>query len=267
MKRWPGVAGRASLYLLLARTPLRSDHEAHPARRRVRPGRTRARRGRLARRVRGDRAPAQRDPGADQRRPVGGRGLRPPTTKGLGGVGNGQDGQQGELVPVVVPSPPSGSPSSSAVGSTTVGLEVTTTPRARGSGSGDDHSAGGDSQGRWRRRLVGLRRGRRRRRRLRPSTVPPSRERMVVPMTDHLHRHDVWGDDPEERDASAVVEELLAEPGHGEEVARPPHDRLDEGRRPIHRAQRQADRGHDRRVRRPARRGRAPRASRAPAGC
>ena len=32
-------------------------------------------------------------------------------------------------------------------------------------------------------------------------------------MTDHLHRHDVWGDDPEERDASAVVEELLAEPG------------------------------------------------------
>jgi uncharacterized protein (TIGR02611 family) len=36
---------------------------------------------------------------------------------------------------------------------------------------------------------------------------------MVAPMTDHLHRHDVWGDDPEERDASAVVEELLAEPG------------------------------------------------------
>ena len=32
-------------------------------------------------------------------------------------------------------------------------------------------------------------------------------------MTDHLHRRDVWGDDPEERDASAVVEELLAEPG------------------------------------------------------
>lgn len=32
-------------------------------------------------------------------------------------------------------------------------------------------------------------------------------------MSDHLHRHDVWGDDPEERDASAVVEELLAEPG------------------------------------------------------
>jgi uncharacterized protein (TIGR02611 family) len=36
---------------------------------------------------------------------------------------------------------------------------------------------------------------------------------MDVPMTDHIHRHDVWGDDPEERDASAVVEELLAEPG------------------------------------------------------
>ena len=32
-------------------------------------------------------------------------------------------------------------------------------------------------------------------------------------MTDHSSRHDVWGDDPEERDASAVVEELLAEPG------------------------------------------------------
>lgn len=32
-------------------------------------------------------------------------------------------------------------------------------------------------------------------------------------MSDHLHRRDVWGDDPEERDASAVVEELLAEPG------------------------------------------------------
>ena len=30
-------------------------------------------------------------------------------------------------------------------------------------------------------------------------------------MADH-HRHDVWGDDPEERDASAVVEEFLADP-------------------------------------------------------
>lgn len=39
-------------------------------------------------------------------------------------------------------------------------------------------------------------------------------------MGDHLHRHDVWGDDPEERDASAVVEELLAEPG----MARKWHD-------------------------------------------
>ena len=39
-------------------------------------------------------------------------------------------------------------------------------------------------------------------------------------MSDHLHRRDVWGDDPEERDASAVVEELLAEPG----VARQWHD-------------------------------------------
>ena len=32
-------------------------------------------------------------------------------------------------------------------------------------------------------------------------------------MTEHPHRHDVWGDDPEEADASAVVEELLADPG------------------------------------------------------
>lgn len=32
-------------------------------------------------------------------------------------------------------------------------------------------------------------------------------------MSEPVHRHDVWGDDPEERDASAVVEELLAEPG------------------------------------------------------
>lgn len=39
-------------------------------------------------------------------------------------------------------------------------------------------------------------------------------------MTDHPHRHDVWGDDPEEADASAVVEELLAQP----EIARRWHD-------------------------------------------
>lgn len=39
-------------------------------------------------------------------------------------------------------------------------------------------------------------------------------------MTEHLHRHDVWGDDPEERDATDVVEELLAEPG----MARKWHD-------------------------------------------
>ena len=32
-------------------------------------------------------------------------------------------------------------------------------------------------------------------------------------MSENLHRRDEWGDDPEERDASAVVEELLAEPG------------------------------------------------------
>ena len=32
-------------------------------------------------------------------------------------------------------------------------------------------------------------------------------------MNDHVRRRDIWGDDPEERDASAVVEELLAESG------------------------------------------------------
>lgn len=39
-------------------------------------------------------------------------------------------------------------------------------------------------------------------------------------MAEHPHRHDVWGDDPEERDASAVVEELLADP----DIARRWHD-------------------------------------------
>ncbi|MDH4113138.1 MAG: PGPGW domain-containing protein [Actinomycetota bacterium] len=39
-------------------------------------------------------------------------------------------------------------------------------------------------------------------------------------MPDNLHRHDVWGDDPEERDASAVVREILAQPG----MARKWHD-------------------------------------------
>lgn len=39
-------------------------------------------------------------------------------------------------------------------------------------------------------------------------------------MSEHFHRRDVWGDDPEERDASAVVEELLAEP----DMARRWHD-------------------------------------------
>jgi Putative transmembrane protein (PGPGW) len=29
-------------------------------------------------------------------------------------------------------------------------------------------------------------------------------------MSDHLHRRDVWGDDPEERDASEVVAEIAA---------------------------------------------------------
>ncbi len=39
------------------------------------------------------------------------------------------------------------------------------------------------------------------------------REKMDALMNDHVRRRDIWGDDPEERDASAVVEELLAEPG------------------------------------------------------
>jgi uncharacterized protein (TIGR02611 family) len=40
-------------------------------------------------------------------------------------------------------------------------------------------------------------------------------------MSDHLHRRDVWGDDPEERDASEVVAEVSAlEPG----LARRWHD-------------------------------------------
>ena len=40
-------------------------------------------------------------------------------------------------------------------------------------------------------------------------------------MSDHLHRRDIWGDDPEERDASEVVAEISAvEP----EVARRWHD-------------------------------------------
>ena len=42
---------------------------------------------------------------------------------------------------------------------------------------------------------------------------------MGTRMTDHPHRHDVWGDDPDERDASAVVEEILAE-----RAGRPWHD-------------------------------------------
>jgi len=29
-------------------------------------------------------------------------------------------------------------------------------------------------------------------------------------MSDHLHRRDIWGDDPEERDASEVVAEIAA---------------------------------------------------------
>jgi Putative transmembrane protein (PGPGW) len=40
-------------------------------------------------------------------------------------------------------------------------------------------------------------------------------------MSEHPHRHDVWGDDPEERDASATVAEISAtEP----ELARRWHD-------------------------------------------
>ena len=42
-------------------------------------------------------------------------------------------------------------------------------------------------------------------------------------MTDNLrHRHDVWGDDPEERDASAVVDEFASD----ERVQREWHDAI-----------------------------------------
>jgi uncharacterized protein (TIGR02611 family) len=44
---------------------------------------------------------------------------------------------------------------------------------------------------------------------------------MTGEMTEHPHRHDVWGDDPEERDASKIVDELLAKP----DIARRWHDR------------------------------------------
>ena len=45
-------------------------------------------------------------------------------------------------------------------------------------------------------------------------------------MSDHLHRRDIWGDDPEERDASEVVAEIAAvEPEVGATVARPPRRR------------------------------------------
>jgi uncharacterized protein (TIGR02611 family) len=40
-------------------------------------------------------------------------------------------------------------------------------------------------------------------------------------MSEHPHRHDVWGDDPEERDASETVAEVAA---IGSEVARRWHD-------------------------------------------
>ena len=39
-------------------------------------------------------------------------------------------------------------------------------------------------------------------------------------MSEHLRRHEVWGDDPEERDASAVVEEFADD----ERVEREWHD-------------------------------------------
>ena len=93
-------------------------------------------------------------------------------------------------------------------------------PRRRISG-GDDHSSGPSPrllvrlparETTGRRRLLGIRGG--------DGDaednggLPRSiRERMEAPMSEHLHRRDVWGDDPEERDASEVVEELLAEPG------------------------------------------------------
>ena len=44
LKRWPRGAGLGISHFLLARPPLRSDHEAHAGRRGLRPGRTRPRR-------------------------------------------------------------------------------------------------------------------------------------------------------------------------------------------------------------------------------
>jgi hypothetical protein len=57
---------------------------------------------------------------------------------------------------------------------------------------------------------------------LRPVRVGlPSWQSKGTPMTEHHHRRDVWGDDPEELDASATVAELeTAEPA----VARRWHD-------------------------------------------
>ena len=42
------------------------------------------------------------------------------------------------------------------------------------------------------------------------ATVPPRTWQSTGSMSDNLHRRDVWGDDPEERDASEVVAEIAA---------------------------------------------------------
>ena len=72
-------------------------------------------------------------------------------------------------------------------------------------------------------------------------------------MSDNLHRRDIWGDEPEERDASEVVgRDRRGRPRVGAQVARPPGRRSVQGRRAFHREERPADRHHDRRRRRAA---------------
>ena len=81
----------------------------------------------------------------------------------------------------------------------------TTEPTPTASASPDDHGGGDDNSGPGGGTATTTTDGT-------GFSLARTRERMA-PMTEHPHRHDVWGDDPEEVDASAVVEELLADPG------------------------------------------------------
>ena len=72
-------------------------------------------------------------------------------------------------------------------------------------------------------------------------------------MTEPERQPDIWGDDPEEVDASAVVAELGSRrAGRRASLARSPRVRPVQGRRTFHPPQRQAHRDHRRRQRRPA---------------